>query len=419
MNLSSNSSERRDNMDCRKFQDIMSFYIDDQLDNIEKKEFELHLLTCEKCRKEYEDMLTILNEIKGEEVELPENFQVSLRHKLEKVSHKKGKGFNFKKFSLAVAGIIILLISYALIPKTMNLKQDFVAEDSQEGEAYYQEARSEDKEISESYDLTAGSNSVGFDKNSLGTVTPAEQKKEVEVTENSIKIIKEAYLVIDIEDYDRTFNEIVSFVQLNKGYIENASTTYYSNLKGSEYEERLKHGNIRIRIPQDKFDVVLSELRNKGVIKNENFSERNITEQYYDVENKVKNLKIQEERLREILKEAKNVDEILRVENELRRIRTEIDSNTTVIKAWDSMVNMSIVNVSLREVKRLDKNIKPVDNSIWTRAKKGFITTVNNIIQTVENVIVFIITVLPVLFIVAIALLILYIIVKRLNVKRK
>ena len=60
---------------------------------------------------------------------------------------------------------------------------------------------------------------------------------------------------------------------------------------------------------------------------------------------------IQEERILEIMKKADQVEDILNIERELNRIRTEINQRKNILKNWDQLVDYSSIEVSLREEK--------------------------------------------------------------------
>jgi len=71
-------------INCKKAQDMISLFIDEQLNDDEREDFLKHIETCKKCRIEKEEMEYIVQMCKdiGEE-ELPSCFKESLRAKLQ------------------------------------------------------------------------------------------------------------------------------------------------------------------------------------------------------------------------------------------------------------------------------------------------------------------------------------------------
>ncbi len=64
-----------------------------------------------------------------------------------------------------------------------------------------------------------------------------------------------------------------------------------------------------------------------------------------DIDNQKINLQLQEEHLREILQKADNVEDLLQVEKELNRIRTEIDRLTGILNNYDKLVLVRLYGV--------------------------------------------------------------------------
>lgn len=97
-------------MECEKFIDRISEYIDDACSIEEKKEIEKHLLSCDTCRKEYEELKTIIYEISNlDEIDLPKEYHSNLMNKLKKEIGTK----NRKKYGIyygnLVAGLVLVL----------------------------------------------------------------------------------------------------------------------------------------------------------------------------------------------------------------------------------------------------------------------------------------------------------------------
>lgn len=114
---------------CDDFFLMGSLYIDEMLDEEEKKIFTEHLANCECCNKEFNDLLTLTNELKSmEDVQVPgdlhsfimsgvnENIEQSKSEFSEFSENKKEKGkilrFDFRrKYAYAAACIAIVAIS--------------------------------------------------------------------------------------------------------------------------------------------------------------------------------------------------------------------------------------------------------------------------------------------------------------------
>lgn len=124
--------ERNVKMNCNEFNEKISFYIDDELSEYEKKEFEIHLCSCKNCKKEYEDMIYIVKSLKNmEDKPLPNNYDEILRSKLEKEKKKVYNKVSYKKYLSLAAGLIVIITSAyfinSIIKKDHKSKTDIAS----------------------------------------------------------------------------------------------------------------------------------------------------------------------------------------------------------------------------------------------------------------------------------------------------
>ncbi|MTI66724.1 MAG: DUF4349 domain-containing protein [Firmicutes bacterium] len=387
-------------MKCKDFKEEMSLYIDGMLDKNKKNEFEKHLKECSKCRKEYKEMMKILNHIKKEEeVELPKNYKKELRSKLES-EKKTSRKIKFKPFMGLAAGLVVILMSVTLYNNYLN--NDKLMQGAKNEEFSYDKAAPENSSITQNENKNESKKRINLtsDDNNMKNIN------------TDRKIIREAYLQIEIKSYDNTLEKINNYITKANGYVENVRSGYDIDYRTKDSEDKLKKANLTLRVPEEKFDDTIKYLDNLGKINTKRVTRNDISNQYFDTKNTIKNLKIQEERLREILKKADKIEDILQIENELRRIRKEIDRYTGTIKNWDRLVSMSTINIELTEVKYLNNEIKSLDKGIWFKAKEGFISTVNLITKGIEGIIIGLITISPLLILIG-SLLVIFILIRR------
>lgn len=101
----------------------------------------------------------------------------------------------------------------------------------------------------------------------------------------------------------------------------------YTSSEGQDsYGEHLTYRQT-IRVPSAKFDTLLSHLEKLAIkIESKDISTRDVTEEFIDLDTRLKTKKELEDRYREILKQAHNVQEVLAVEREIGNVRSEIES---------------------------------------------------------------------------------------------
>ena len=102
-------------------------------------------------------------------------------------------------------------------------------------------------------------------------------------------------------------------------------------------------------MPAEKLDVVLAEFQGYGKTESLSISADDITEQYFNLEIRLRNSNQLEEHLLKLLEKAGKVSELVEVEREVARVRDEIDQMEGKKRFWDSQVAFSTLVVSLAE----------------------------------------------------------------------
>jgi hypothetical protein len=106
-----------------------------------------------------------------------------------------------------------------------------------------------------------------------------------------------------------------------RGYIV-SSQLWYSEHNG----ENFKYATITIGIPADQFEVVLRRLRGLSIrVLNETASGQDVTDQYVDLQSQLTNLEATRDRIKSFLDQATNVDEALRINQQLSDIEAQIE----------------------------------------------------------------------------------------------
>ena len=184
------------------------------------------------------------------------------------------------------------------------------------------------------------------------------------------KIVSTASLTMEVKNVQTAFDEITKIVQASGGYIS-SSSTYDSGGR--------KTGDMTTRVPQKNFYSTIEQIETLGTVKSRQISGQDVTEEFIDLGARLDNLKKQETRLQEILKNATTVKDVLEVEHELERVRGEIERLTGRLNYLNQSIEMSTITVSAREP-------APITGEGWgitdalREAVQGFIESVNGII---------------------------------------
>lgn len=181
------------------------------------------------------------------------------------------------------------------------------------------------------------------------TLSASNEKGEIENNQEvSRKLIKNGNVVFETDDLEKTKNLVTSLVDKYKGYIS-------SDTK-NEYDNKVNYF-LNIRIPAQYFDSILSGISSQ-VSKFDTKEVRisDVTEQYLDVESRLKNKKELEKRYLDILQQAKSVKDILDVERELGKLREEIESTEGRLIYLKNQVSFATLSVSFYKTLSVEDN---------------------------------------------------------------
>jgi hypothetical protein len=172
------------------------------------------------------------------------------------------------------------------------------------------------------------------------------------------KIIKTADLKIKVKDVKKSSSKITNLVDMNGGYVSSenlqSNKNYYLTIEKTEdYKieeyEVVTSNIIYIRIPTQNFQKVLKGLKSVAVSEDYvKIDAQDVTEEYYDLETRLKTKKEVEQRYIEILKsKAKTVSEILTAEEKIRALREEIEAVEGRLKYIQNKVSLSSIQIEL------------------------------------------------------------------------
>jgi hypothetical protein len=155
------------------------------------------------------------------------------------------------------------------------------------------------------------------------------------------RIIKVGWLRVEIKNYSGDLATIKGIIVKHKGYIsnENESSTDYS-----------LENNLLIRVPSIEFDLLVEEIVKMAYkVDNKSITLNDVTEEFIDVEARLKIKKEVEKRYLEILDRAGTVQDILLVEQQLRIIREEIEAKEGRLKYLQNQVSLSTLNLEIHQ----------------------------------------------------------------------
>ena len=156
------------------------------------------------------------------------------------------------------------------------------------------------------------------------------------------KLIRNASVELEIASFDDVLQKITAFASEDGGFIATTSSNKQANGK--------LRGTVVVKVAPENLGRFLQKIRGLGELKNQTLGTEDVTKAYFDTDARLKNARVMEQRLIDMLKtKTGKVSDLLQVEKELGRVREEIEKMQGELKFWDSQVQFATVTISLAE----------------------------------------------------------------------
>lgn len=212
------------------------------------------------------------------------------------------------------------------------------------------------------------------------------------------KIILTANLELVVKETESTVTAIKGLVAAEGGYVASANVWR---------EENLVRAQLTLRVPAERMEPLLAEIKKLAVrVEREQSGGQDVTEEYVDLEARLRNLEATETELRELLKDVREktgeAEQVMAVYRELTSVRGEIERIKGRMQYLDRSAELATVNLSLTE-----RGPEPIGTPGWQplqTARRALNALVQTLKLGVEAAIWFALFVLPLLAVPALVL---------------
>jgi hypothetical protein len=152
-------------------------------------------------------------------------------------------------------------------------------------------------------------------------------------------VIKDAELNLLVRDTSQAVSQVTGLLAEEGGYIINSQTWYQDNYM---------YASLRLGIPSARFEESLNALRRIGIqVLSENAVGQDVSDQYVDLQSRLTNLEATAARVREFLKDAKTIEDSLRINQQLSDLEAQIEQVKGQMRYFEGRSAFSTVTVSL------------------------------------------------------------------------
>lgn len=156
------------------------------------------------------------------------------------------------------------------------------------------------------------------------------------------KLVRNANLDLEVGSFDEALRNITAFAKDAGGYVATNSSQKQENGK--------LRGDVVVKVLPENLDDFLGKLRGLGDLKNQTLATQDASKQYLDIDARLRNARVLEQRLVEMLeKNSGKVSDLLEVEKELGRVREQIEQMEGEVKFIDAQVQFATVTIRLAE----------------------------------------------------------------------
>ncbi|HEY1952601.1 MAG TPA: DUF4349 domain-containing protein [Gemmatimonadaceae bacterium] len=163
-----------------------------------------------------------------------------------------------------------------------------------------------------------------------------------EATGAPAMVIRTGQAFVEVGKLDPAVLRVRQLAAQVGGYITNSSI--------SGGHDQIRQATLEIKIPAQRYDEAVSSLSALGKVETVNTNAEDVGEEFVDVTARVANSRRLEERLLNLLgNRTGKLDEVLRVERELARVREEIERYEGRLRFLGSRVAMSTLTITAHE----------------------------------------------------------------------
>ncbi|HET8943679.1 MAG TPA: DUF4349 domain-containing protein [Dehalococcoidia bacterium] len=161
------------------------------------------------------------------------------------------------------------------------------------------------------------------------------------------KIVRNSTIDIAVENISDAVRKVDEIASAAQGYT--SASTVEAGSDPSDGDESDDTASVTIRVPASSYPSVMNQLRDiaKRVL-SENSQSSEVTDEYTDLQARLRNLTATENSYIELLSKAQNVTDILAIQEKLDPVRGEIEQVQGRINVLNDLTDLATITVRLQ-----------------------------------------------------------------------
>ena len=203
-------------------------------------------------------------------------------------------------------------------------------------------------------------------------------------------LARTAQLALTTEEFDKSRAALEEILKRHNGY--------FGQLNVNAPAGTGRTLDATLHIPADQRDAAITEIKKLGRVESESQTGEEVTSQYVDLEARLSNARHTEQRLTDMLRQRTGkLSDVLAVEQEISRVRGEIEQMEAQKKTLTARVEFLTLDVKLTEDYRAQLQVAP--DSILGRFRNAAIAGYKSVIDGAVNLVLFLLAYGPMLLI--------------------
>lgn len=186
---------------------------------------------------------------------------------------------------------------------------------------------------------------VGADMAQEAAAASPVQRVETDLAVSQEYLVREAAIGLKVDDIAEAAGRVRQIAAAAGGSVINES--FGDDYYGPARTTIDRYGSITIAVPSERLDATIDELTQLGEVRTRSSNSQDVESEYVDVEARIATLEASIERMRDLMTQTNDIDQIVKLETALSSRQADLDSLQARLNALSARIAMSPVSVML------------------------------------------------------------------------
>ena len=226
--------------------------------------------------------------------------------------------------------------------------------------------------------------SLAYSTDSLAKTAPAATRSSAEFEQVSLtqadtaaaaaeaadrKIIRNANLTMEVNSTSDMQHRVTTIAEAHGGFVV---TSEAKQREDADPSKRTLDIKLVVRVPAERFGSALDQIRGlANTLREENVTGQDVTEEFIDLEARLRTQRALELQFLDIMKQARKVEDALEVQRQIADVRTDIEKLEGRKRFLENRASLSTIVVSLEGPRQITVNTSTFGRSLRDSVAEG------------------------------------------------